>query len=796
MGPKKRQSVEERRKQKRECEKRRREKIRNDPVKCQLQKQKDHERYEKNKERGVIKLVNDLSRREKKTKRKKWVENQKNHRNKIKALKAATNETPPSSDDEDNLIEGRPGTPKETIESEANSQPKPYSNSCISGSGSSRQKSRGRTLVRRDRAKCYKSLQKIEHENKKLKRKIQVWKKRYYRLEDKKKARTVIEPSPNTKVQEMIKGYDVPSSVKKKLLFGEVLRNELSVNFKNLNTQSSKQVFAKAINGRLLKKYRLLKEAKSFLPNKLFNSNKKRSEALKYDRKSMQHLCKIKKIIMDYYTNDNNSRVCPGKKDTLTKKGIKKQKRYLNDNMKNLFINFHKTHNIKISYSTFCKLRPFWVVPPKVSSRDTCLCITHENFKMIISCLHRLKVIKENSSQEVLTTLCCDSRAENCLKRDCDACKCNKVLFTVNDEMWGKCHGYQRWETKKELRISAKTKKEITVQITFKNKIMDFVENIITIFNCSVPKFLGHTLNITHQYVAITELKNNLKENELLLHIDFSENFSCKYASEAQAVHFGASRDQITLHTGMMYYRSEKQGFCSISASLRHDPCAVAAHLKPILTHYLNKFGSKITTLHVLSDSPSTQYRNRKIFYLLAKYIPEHFPTISKISWNYSESGHGKGAPDGIGATIKRFSDQAVACNKDVNSFETFVKLIKESNLQVYIDFVTPDEITDVENYLPKNVPFCKGVMKVHQATWDKNTDMMYFNTLSCFHCELGTSCSHYGLCSLSYDIKSNSASKMSPDIGATDLTFEVNDWIAAIFDNKWYPGKLVRRLI
>lgn len=36
------------------------------------------------------------------------------------------------------------------------------------------------------------------------------------------------------------------------------------------------------------------------------------------------------------------------------------------------------------------------------------------------------------------------------------------------------------------------------------------------------------------------------------------------------------------------------------------------------------------------------------------------FPQIHSITWNYSEAGHGKGAPDGVGATIKRTVDSYV----------------------------------------------------------------------------------------------------------------------------------------
>lgn len=70
-------NIEERRRQKRQCERRRRAKIRNDPEKREEQRIKNHERYEENKEKGIVKLVKDLSRRDKKKQRKVWVQRQK-----------------------------------------------------------------------------------------------------------------------------------------------------------------------------------------------------------------------------------------------------------------------------------------------------------------------------------------------------------------------------------------------------------------------------------------------------------------------------------------------------------------------------------------------------------------------------------------------------------------------------------------------------------------------------------------------------------------------------------------------
>ena len=68
----------------------------------------------------------------------------------------------------------------------------------------------------------------------------------------------------------------------------------------------------------------------------------------------------MKRKIEQFLRRDINSIVAPGKRDTITRKGLKKQKRYLNDSLKSLHERFVKENtDNKVSYPTFCKFRPF-----------------------------------------------------------------------------------------------------------------------------------------------------------------------------------------------------------------------------------------------------------------------------------------------------------------------------------------------------------------------------------------------------------------------------------------------------
>ena len=72
-----------------------------------------------------------------------------------------------------------------------------------------------------------------------------------------------------------------------------------------------------------------------------------------------------------------------------------------------------------------------------------------------------------------------------------------------------------------------------------------------------LPRVAKHNFNIRHQYRSLKRLRENLFPDELMLQIDFSEHYNCKYGSENQSMHFGSSKKQISLHTRVAY-TSEK----------------------------------------------------------------------------------------------------------------------------------------------------------------------------------------------------------------------------------------------
>lgn len=85
--------------------------------------------------------------------------------------------------------------------------------------------------------------------------------------------------------------------------------------------------------------------------------------------------------------------------------------------------------------------------------------------------------------------------------------------------------------------------------------IMQKYNSLVTVtqlFETELAKFAGHILRVKHQYAEIRKARQNLQPGEVAIHIDFSENFTCKSGTEVQASHFG-HQPQIMIHQGMFY---------------------------------------------------------------------------------------------------------------------------------------------------------------------------------------------------------------------------------------------------
>lgn len=701
MGPKTEEYLKKRREQKKLSMRRAREKLKQDPVKHEEVKAADRQRYSKDKELGKKKSIQEMSTRDQRAMRKKWRKNTSDYRKKKKiqekTLEMLEKDTPPSS-------------PNGTIEE----RPVPTSRSDT--------EERSKQNRRKYREAKNKEIKNLELKLKKLYAEKYKYKNKYYRLkkkqmtEDEKRTHT-----PRSSIRRMAKRNNMSDKVQRSLLFSAAVSQQIRSNFSQENSRAKKKLFSEVIGGHIIEKYKFKKYMEALTSQRCYLKTAK-------NRNIRNGLDEMKKEVQKFLEQDICSRMAPGKKDCITRKKVKKQKRLLNDTLKNLHEKFMKDKPTyqHMSYTMFCRLRPFWIVFPKVSQRDTTMCKKHTNMNLLVSKCSSLKMIKEKCVEELLSS--------------------DGVIFESYDE--NDSVSYEQWKTVVEIikvkGIEKRCQKSVKVEMTSTK------EGLKKEFQSQIGPFREHCDNISNQFKVISDLKNDLKEDEIILHFDFSENYNCKYSEEIQSAHFGGSKKQISLHTSVAYYyngngTSSVKSFCTFSENLRHDPSAICAHLHPVIVD-LKDMVKNVKTVHFLSDGPVTQYRNRKMFQLWVLYLAVELGA-TEMTWNFSEAGHGKGAPDGVGGSVKRLADRYVARGYDVPNLDKLISLLKESNSKTNFHVIENEEIQKMDSLITTPIPAFKGTLSIHQLTWNKEEpSIIQVRRLSCLTCNTLNECEHFGI--------------------------------------------------
>ncbi|WAR06284.1 LOW QUALITY PROTEIN: hypothetical protein MAR_021653, partial [Mya arenaria] len=131
-----------------------------------------------------------------------------------------------------------------------------------------------------------------------------------------------------------------------------------------------------------------------------------------------------------------------------------------------------------------------------------------------------------------------------------------------------------------------------------------------------------------------------------------------------------------------------------------------------------------ISYVHYITDSPTSQYRNKNTMYLVANHVRLWF---KRIFW---EAGHGKGPCDGVGGSSKRLADLAVKRQTAViQSAEDYYNWGKSlANSQTKYAFVTKEECDEAYNELlavnvkPIKECFTDGKFNASCDGWIKHT--------------------------------------------------------------------------
>lgn len=367
----------------------------------------------------------------------------------------------------------------------------------------------------------------------------------------------------------------------------------------------------------------------------------------------------VENLIVNFYHDNENSRMLPGKKDFVSVKkedGSREhmQKRLILCNLSELYSNFkHQNSAIKVSLSKFAQLRPRNCVLAGASGTHTvCVCVHHENVHLMLDAINIDKLtcnsdhpIKDH--HDAIKLILCENPDPKCFLDNCSSCpgidNLRSHLSSVLEDNYIDRIEYQIWQQ--------------TDRSALRTEVAD-VEDFLDELCTRMSKLKSHSFVAREQSAYLKYIKGNLKMGEFIVLCDFAENYGFIAQNAAQAFHW--NKNQATVFTTGIYYKVDNEddlqhdSIAIISDSLNHDTVAVYEFQK-IIVKYLSEHDVRKKIIY-FTDGASQHFKNKHNFTNLM-YHEKDFNIPAE--WHFHATAHGKGPCDGIGGNLKRLAARA-----------------------------------------------------------------------------------------------------------------------------------------
>lgn len=342
-----------------------------------------------------------------------------------------------------------------------------------------------------------------------------------------------------------------------------------------------------------------------------------------------------------------------------------------------------KTANPNFSYkkTAFRRQCPKNVRPPKESDKVQCICPKHSNVKRKINAWNQMVTTSRRTTDvPEMTKLPLSTRSlsnltvcpfdgpfprKSCAYRSFENCGVEKALQTFFEQAKSS-QATLKWQHHETVRREIAKKDGSGLKIAYKADDVDkagSAAEFLDELSSDLDDFARHQFVCDWQRSRYGELKNKLPDNDAIMVLDYSENYSPTRFETTTSSHF--SQKQITLFPVMVYRKEKsqdrhtqdtipghlvKEGVYVISDDLQHDNQAITSFKKAILDKYKEE-GISFTHLHEFTDGAASQFKSRKAAYDISAHESELEVTVTRNFW---ESYEGKGDSDSLGAVPKK----------------------------------------------------------------------------------------------------------------------------------------------
>ena len=395
--------------------------------------------------------------------------------------------------------------------------------------------------------------------------------------------------------------------------------------------------------------------------------------------------------------------------------------------------------------------------------------------------------------EEMVESICCDSKSKDCMYNACPNCKDREFPIASERDLESTVYCTQ-WMTEAVLREKKNkegVKEKVSLRMTVKKRMEMTLQNLLELFKKQLTHFKRHLFNIKSQFSFHRELKKSMTHQECLIHVDLSENYVCKYSSEIQAVHFASNQQQATLHTGVLHVGGVEENVCfaTITSSKEKGPAAIWTHMSPILDLVKASYPN-VNTVHFFSDGPCTQYRQKGNFYLFCTKL--HQCGFQSGTWNFFEASHGKGAPDGVGGLLKRTADRLVSHGKDIPNAELFFNALVDAKLAIKLFYISEDNVAEAVKNMPEGLPVVPSTMQIHQVVTVGERKITYRDVSCICSARQTLDCQCHPTKTFAFEAttptQEHTNTQKQPEFAWQDAD-KIGKWCCLNYDHEIYPG-------
>jgi hypothetical protein len=311
-----------------------------------------------------------------------------------------------------------------------------------------------------------------------------------------------------------------------------------------------------------------------------------------------------------------------------------------------------------LSFSSFYRSLPKTVRCMKQVPYRSCLCEDCLNFSLFTDAVRGagLTGVSRRTSDVILHTLCRPSEpvtdvtigdcSRECIFRECGNCgpeglkshllQCNPNVNLDKRVVWHQWVKIINPET-----LYQEYKKEC-----FRGTVTQLLKQ----FSRKSRMMSTHMFNFKWQGNQFELAKGVLKPGEVIMVMDFAQNYEHKMALEPQGAHW--THKATTLHPVVCYYLCpecnvlRKEELIMLSDDRNHDGWAVKA-FEDTAVKYLRTNGVTVTKVIQFTDNCASQYKSRVPFEILSN-------RDYAIERNYFGAKHGKGPGDAAIGRVKR----------------------------------------------------------------------------------------------------------------------------------------------